>query len=80
MVKETKQNMEFSKILAIIMTLLFVASIIFVFGVWFFQDRLGTEILGYVATPFGVVITGYFTKAGFENHTKIAKSNTDTTI
>lgn len=75
MTKELKQNMEFSKILAIIMTTLFIASIIFVFGVWFFQDRLGTEILGYVATPFGVVITGYFTKAGFENHSKITKSN-----
>ena len=65
---------EFSKTLAIIVTTLFVFSIIFVFGVWFFQDRVGTEILSYVATPFSVVITGYFAKAGVENFNKISHS------
>lgn len=67
--KNSKQ--EFSKVLAIAVTILFFVSIIFVFAVWFFQDRLGTEILAYVAAPFGVVITGYFAKAGVENYTKI---------
>lgn len=66
---------EFSKTLAIIVTMLFVCSVVFVFGVWFFQDRIGTEILSYVATPFGVVITGYFAKAGVENFNKISHSN-----
>lgn len=66
-----KKKAEFSKVLAIIITMLFVASIIFVFAVWYFENRLGTEILSYVATPFGVVISGYFAKAGFENHGKI---------
>lgn len=66
-----KKKTEFSKILAITITMLFVASIIFVFAVWYFENRLGTEILSYVATPFGVVISGYFAKAGLENHRKI---------
>lgn len=65
------KKLEFSKALAIVVTVLFIVSVVFVFAVWFFQDRVGTEILGYVATPFGVVITGYFTKAGFENYKKI---------
>ncbi|WP_341877579.1 hypothetical protein [Defluviitalea saccharophila] len=68
------RNTEFSKILAIAVSILFFASIIFVFAVWYFEDRLGTEILAYVSAPFGVVITGYFAKAGVENYSKINHS------
>lgn len=68
------KNKEFSKVLAIAVTILFFVSIIFVFAVWFFEDRLGTEILAYVAAPFGIVITGYFAKAGVENYSKISQS------
>jgi hypothetical protein len=71
------RNTEFSKILAIAVTVLFFASIIFVFTVWYFEDRLGTEILTYVAAPFGVVITGYFAKAGVENYSKINNSKSE---
>ena len=71
------RNTEFSKILAIAVTVLFFASIIFVFAVWYFEDRLGTEILAYVAAPFGVVITGYFAKAGVENYSKINNSKSE---
>ncbi len=69
------KRVEFSKKLAIIVTTLFVASIIFVFWVWYFEDRLGTQILEYIATPFGVVISGYFAKAGVENYQKVRTSN-----
>lgn len=69
------KRVEFSKKLAIIVTTLFVASIIFVFWVWYFEDRLGTQILEYIATPFGVVISGYFAKAGVENYQKVRASN-----
>lgn len=73
--KLKKEKMEFSKKLAITMTRLFTISFFFFLGVWFFQDRVSPELMTFIATPFGVVITGYFAKAGFENHSKINKSD-----
>ena len=77
MAKMKRKKIEFSKLLAMVVTCLFVASVIFVFYVWYREDRIGTEILGYVSTPFGVVISGYFAKAGVENYQKINKYQGD---
>ncbi len=71
------KKIEFSKLLALIITALFVGSVCFVLFVWAVtgktpeQLQVGTNILGIVAAPFGVVVTGYFTKAGVENFQKI---------
>lgn len=73
--KPKEDRIEFSKKLAILISSMFVTSIIFTYGVWYFQDRDATHILDYIATPFGVVITGYFAKAGVENYTRIRHSN-----
>lgn len=74
-------KMEFSKILALIITAIFVAAVGFVALVWAFSDKTpdqlqsGIDILGVVATPFGIVITGYFAKSGVENYQKIKKGD-----
>lgn len=69
-----KKRTEFSKKLAIAVSFLFFFVILFSLATWFFQDRTPIEILGYVATPFGVIVTGYFAKAGVENYSKISQS------
>lgn len=71
------KKIEFSKILAMVVTILFVVSIIFSLIVWFLQDRLPTELLVYVAAPFGVVVSGYFAKAGVENYKKINQTQSE---
>lgn len=73
--KQENKHIEFSKQLAIVVTVIFIASILFVFWVWYFEDRLGTQILEYIADPFKIVISGYFVKAGIENYQKIKTSN-----
>ncbi len=71
--------MTLSKVLALIITALFVLISCFVSLVWAIshktpeQLQIGISILGVVATPFGVVITGYFAKSGVENYQKIRK-------
>lgn len=73
------KKIEFSKLLAIIITVLFVLSVCFVLAIWAITNKppdqleIGISILGVVSTPFGVVITGYFAKAGVENYQKIRK-------
>lgn len=77
------KKLEFSKILALIVATLFVVTAIFVTAVWAFtnkkpdQLKVGIDILSVVATPFGVVITGYFAKAGVENYQKIKNQKGD---
>lgn len=71
------KRLEFSKLLAIIITILFIFSVCFITAVWAFTNKspdqlqIGISILGVVATPFGVIVTGYFAKAGVENFQKI---------
>ena len=77
------KKIEFSKLLALIITALFVGSVGFVLLVWAItrktpeQLQIGVNILGIVAAPFGVVVTGYFTKAGFENFQKIKQGGNE---
>jgi hypothetical protein len=70
-----KIKMEFSKFLAVIITMLFVFCILFSLAVWFKQNRIPGEILSYVAAPFSIVISGYFVKSGVENYKKITQSS-----
>ena len=70
-VKASKRKIEFSKLLAIIITLVFVGTWAIGWACWFFTKTLPTELLDYITMPFSVVITGYFAKSGVENYTKI---------
>jgi hypothetical protein len=74
--KRKRGKIEFSKRLALIVTRLFVASIIFSFITWYFEDRVPLELLAYVAAPFSIVVSGYFIKAGSENKEKISQAQT----
>lgn len=76
-----KKKKEFSKILAVIVTAVFVAFAIIGIATFVLFDRVvPVELLTFVATPFGVVISGYFVKAGAENVSKIKlQSNVDST-
>lgn len=66
---------EFSKWLAVITTIFFFGVITFSLAVWFFQNRVPSEILSTVAVPFSSVIAFYFLKSGYENGKKIDGSN-----
>ncbi|MCX7715610.1 MAG: hypothetical protein N2171_07770 [Clostridia bacterium] len=74
---------EFSKVLALVISILFVCTVCFVSLVWAVSDkmpeqlRIGIDILGVVSTPFGIIVTGYFAKSGVENYTKIKGSKKD---
>jgi glucan phosphoethanolaminetransferase (alkaline phosphatase superfamily) len=72
--KKKSKRYEFSKVLAMITTLLFVVCVMFSLIVRYKEDRVPDLVLNYVATPFGVVLTGYFLKSGFENYKKISQS------
>lgn len=65
------RRLEFSKLLAIIVTLTFIGTWAVAWVVWIKTQTLPTDLLSFISTPFSVVITGYFAKAGVENYTKI---------
>ena len=71
------KRVEFSKKLAILIITFFFLLIIFSTIVWFFQNRIPTEILETVSFPFGIVVTSYFVKSGYENGKKIDKGSDD---
>lgn len=71
MKRRKTQKIEFSKIIAIVMLIIFVLTFFVAWLVYIFQDKISTELLNFISTPLMVVITGYFTKAGVENITKI---------
>ena len=70
-----KKKREFSKCLAVLTTVFFFGAVTFSMVVWFFQDRVPSEILSAVAVPFSSVTAFYFLKAGYENGKKIDGSN-----
>lgn len=72
---QNPKKYEFSKVLAVSVTLLFFIVIVFALGMWAFTGRIiPGEILTAVAAPFGTVIAGYFIKSGWENRYKIQGS------
>lgn len=67
--------MEFSKKLAISIFILFTSTWVILVIYWISTGiLLPKEILEFISIPFGLVITGYFTKAGVENYSKIKNS------
>ena len=71
--RKGSRPLEFSKIIAIVMLTIFVLTF---FAAWFtyiIQNKVSTELLGFISTPLMVIITGYFTKSGVENYQKINK-------
>lgn len=77
------KKIEFSKVLAIVVTVLFTGVVLFLLAIWALTDKTpeqlqaGIDILGVVAAPFGIVVTGYFAKAGIENFQKIKNQKED---
>lgn len=77
-----RNTMEFSKVLAVVVTVLFAGSVLFLLAIWAISDKTpaqlqaGIDILAVVAAPFGIVVTGYYAKAGMENYQKIKKGET----
>lgn len=71
MKRRKTQKIEFSKIIACVMLTIFVFTFFVAWFTYIFQDKVSTELLNFISTPLMVVITGYFTKAGVENITKI---------
>lgn len=69
--RQHKQKMEFSKIVAIVMLIIFVLTFIAAWLVYIFQDKISTDLLSFISTPLMVIISGYFAKAGVENVNKI---------
>ena len=67
------QKLEFSKIIAIVMLVIFVLTFFVAWLVYIFQDKISTELLNFISTPLMVIVTGYFVKAGTENYQKINK-------
>ncbi len=73
MQRNKKPKLEFSKVIAITMLVVFVLTFFVAWFTYIFQDKVSTELLSFISTPLMVVITGYFVKAGTENVTKINK-------
>lgn len=73
MERRTKQKLEFSKIIAIVMLVIFVLTFFIAWFTYITQDKISTELLSFISTPLMVIISGYFVKAGVENYEKINK-------
>ena len=69
-----KQKIEFSKIIAIVMLVIFVLTFFVAWFTYIAQDKVNTDLLNFISTPLMVIVTGYFVKAGTENYKKISKN------
>ncbi|MBQ8942467.1 MAG: hypothetical protein IJ062_11590 [Firmicutes bacterium] len=73
MERRKQKSIEFSKVIAVIMLVIFVFTFFVAWLVYIFQDKISTELLNLISTPLMVVISGYYVKAGVENVNKINK-------
>lgn len=73
MERRKNKSIEFSKVIAIVMLIIFVLTFFVAWLVYIFQDKISTELLNFISTPLMVIISGYFAKAGVENYQKINK-------
>ena len=73
MERRKNKSIEFSKVIAVIMLIIFVLTFFVAWFTYIFQDKVSTELLSFISTPLMVIITGYFAKAGVENYQKINK-------
>ena len=65
----------FSKRLAIANTILYFGVVAYCLGIYTATGELPMAVLESTGTIYGVVISGYFVKAGAENYTKIRESD-----
>jgi hypothetical protein len=77
MVKKAKNKREFSKGLAIMVSVAWLSSLIFSYLIWLFLDRFEPQLLMYTSVPFGTVVSTYLIKAGYENKQKIKQSSNE---
>ena len=73
MERRKQKSIEFSKVIAIVMLIIFVLTFFVAWLVYILQDKISTELLSFISTPLMVVISGYYVKAGVENVNKINK-------
>ncbi len=73
--KQKKRTLEFSKILALVVTVMFVLTWAMAWVSWFVKNEVPEVLLTYVSVQFGVVISGYLTKSAIENREKIKTPN-----
>ena len=70
-----RQRTETSKKLAFTVTAAFVLTAAVSWASWFILGDVPGQLLNFVAAPFSIVVTGYFTKACFENREKIKRAS-----
>ncbi len=68
-------KIEFSKIIAIVMLIVFALTFVVSWLTYIIQDKVSTELLSFISTPLMVIISGYFAKAGVENYKKIENNS-----
>jgi len=69
--RNRKKPLEFSKIIAITMLIIFILTFIAAWFTYIVQDKVSNELLSFISTPLMVIVSGYFAKAGVENFQKI---------
>ena len=73
MERRKQKSIEFSKIIAIVMLVVFVLTFFVAWFTYIFQDKVSTELLSFISIPLQTILSGYFIKAGVENFQKINK-------
>lgn len=68
-------NLEFSKLITIMVTILFGFTWVVSWIMWYIKGTLPSELLSFISTPFGVVVSFYMGKSCLENVVKIRTSN-----
>ncbi|MFV0504478.1 MAG: hypothetical protein ACK5LT_11045 [Lachnospirales bacterium] len=66
--------MEFSKKLAISIVAVFIGTWFLAWASWFTKEKIPMDMLEFINIPLSIIITGYFSKSGYENGTKICQT------
>ncbi len=75
--KKDGSKCEFSKKIALIVTYSWVASIVFSAVSFWIKGEISQEIITATSTALGIIVTGYYGKAGVENVQKIKESHNE---
>lgn len=75
--KKNSPKCEFSKRIAIIVTYSWVGSIIFSAISFWIKGQVSQDIITATSTALGIIVTGYYGKAGVENIQKIKENHTE---
>ncbi len=76
-IKKDCPKCEFSKKIALIVTYSWVGSIIFSAISFWVKREISQDIITATSTALGVIVTGYYGKAGVENYTKIKENHVE---